>query len=306
MSLEKGRVIMSKTVLFTGSAVAIITPFKNDVIDFDKLEELIEFQISNGSDAIVICGTTGEVSTLPDQEHVAAVKFTVEKVGHRVPVIAGAGSNHTQHGIELSQAVEAAGADGILSVTPYYNKTTQKGLYQHYKLIAGSVKIPIILYNVPGRTSLNINPETIRDLSLIDNIVAIKECNFNQVGDIVNLCGEDFTIYSGDDAVVVPMMSLGAQGVISTTANLIPRDFHEMTASYLAGDIEKARKIQLRALDLIKALFIEVSPIPIKAALNLIGMDVGICRLPLIEMSQENLEVLKQAMLAYGFSLSQA
>ncbi len=292
---------MSKPVLFTGSAVAIITPFKNDAIDFDKLAELIEFQLSNCTDAIVICGTTGEVSTLPDEEHIAAVKFTVEKVGKRVPVIAGAGSNHTAHAIKLSQAVEAAGADGILSVTPYYNKTTQKGLYQHYKAIAGSVKIPIIMYNVPTRTSLNINPETIRDLSLIDNIVAIKECNFSQVGDIVNLCGEDFTIYSGDDGIVVPMMSLGAKGVISTTANLIPRDFHEMTARYLAGDVEAARKIQLRALNLIKALFIEVSPIPIKAALNIIGMNVGICRMPLVEMSDNNLEVLKQAMTDYGF-----
>lgn len=291
---------MSKPVLFTGSAVAIITPFKNDAIDYDKLAEFIEFQLGNCTDAIVICGTTGEVSTLPDEEHVSAVKFAVEKVNKRVPVIGGAGSNDTAHAIKLSRAVEAAGADGILSVTPYYNKTSQKGLYQHYKAIAASVKIPIILYNVPTRTSLNINPETIRELSLIDNIVGIKECNFGQVGDIVNLCGDDFTIYSGDDGIVVPLMSLGAKGVISTTANLIPRDFHEMTARYLAGDVEEARKIQLRALNLIKALFIEVSPIPIKAALNFLGMNVGICRMPLVEMSENNLEVLKQAMVDYG------
>jgi len=299
----KGMITLTKPVLFTGSAVAIVTPFKNDAIDFDKLGELIEFQISNGTDAIVICGTTGEVSTLPDEEHIAAVKFTVEKVDKRVPVIAGAGSNDTHHGVKLSQAVEGAGADGILSVTPYYNKTTQKGLYEHYKAIAGSVKIPIIIYNVPTRTSLNINPETLRDLSLFDNIVAIKECNLNQVGDVANLCGEDFTIYSGDDGIVVPMMSLGAKGVISTSANLIPRDFHEMTASYLAGDVETARKIQLRTLNLIKALFIEVNPIPIKAALNLTGMNVGICRLPLVEMSDNNLEVLRQAMIDYGFKI---
>lgn len=292
---------MSKQVLFTGSAVAIVTPFKNDAIDFDKLGKLIEFQIGNGTDAIVICGTTGEVSTLPDEEHVAAVKFTVEQVDKRVPVIAGAGSNDTHHGVKLSQAVEAAGADGILSVTPYYNKTSQKGLYEHYKAIAGSVNIPIIIYNVPSRTSLNINPETLRDLSRFDNIVGIKECNFGQVADVVNLCGEDFTIYSGDDGIVVPMMSLGAKGVISTSANLIPRDFHNMTASYLADDLETARKIQLRAMNLIKALFIEVNPIPIKAALNLIGMNVGICRLPLVEMSEKNLEVLRQAMEDYGF-----
>lgn len=294
---------MSKPVLFTGSAVAIVTPFKNDAIDYGKLAELIEFQISNGTDAIVICGTTGEVSTLPDEEHVSAVKFTVEQVGKRVPVIAGAGSNDTHHGVKLSQAVEAAGADGILSVTPYYNKTTQKGLYAHYKAIAGSVKIPIIIYNVPSRTNLNVNPETLRDLSMIDNIVGVKECNFSQVGDIVNLCGKDITIYSGDDGIVVPMMSLGAKGVISTTANLIPRDFHEMTASYLAGDVETARIIQLRAWNLIKALFIEVNPIPIKAALNLAGMDVGICRMPLVEMDVKNLEVLRQAMVDYGFEI---
>lgn len=291
---------MTKPILFTGSAVAIITPFKNDAIDFDKLAELIEFQISNDSDAIVICGTTGEVSTLPDEDHIAAIKFTVDRVGKRVPVIAGTGSNYTSHGIELTKAAEAAGADGILSVTPYYNKTTQKGLYEHYKAIAASVKLPIIIYNVPGRTGLNINPETIRDLAEIDNIAAIKECNMAQVGDVINLCGEDFTLYSGDDGMVIPMMSLGGKGVISTTANLIPKDFHQMTAAWLAGDIEKARKMQLRALDLVKALFIEVSPIPIKAAMNLLGQDVGICRMPLVEMGEKNVTILKQAMQDYG------
>ena len=292
---------MEKKCLFTGSAVAIVTPFTESGIDYDKLAELIEYQISNGSDAIVICGTTGEVSTLPDEEHISAIQYAVEKVGHRVPVIAGAGSNDTRHAVKLSQAAEELGADGILSVTPYYNKTTQKGLYEHYKAIASSIKIPIILYNVPGRTSLNINPETVRELALIDNIVAIKECNMSQVGDIVNLCGEDFTVYSGDDSMVVPIMSLGGKGVISTTANLIPKDFHQMVTLFMAGDIEGARKIQLQALNLIKALFIEVSPIPIKAALNLLGMNVGVCRMPLLEMSENNLEILKGEMKAYGF-----
>ena len=291
---------MDKPILFEGSAVAIITPFKDDLIDYDKLAELIEFQIENKSDAIVICGTTGEASTIPDFDHIAAIKFTVEKVHKRVPVIAGTGSNHTSHGIELSQAAETAGADGILSVTPYYNKTTQKGLYAHFKAIAGSIHIPVILYNVPTRTNLNINPETVQELSLIDNIVAIKECNMAQVGDIISLCGDDFALYSGDDGMVVPMLSLGGKGVISTTANLIPADFHQMVANYLAGDIEKARKIQLRALNLIKALFIEVSPIPIKAALNLLGMNVGICRMPLVEMSEKNLAILEQEMKNYG------
>ena len=291
---------MEKPILFTGSAVAIVTPFVDSEINFDKLAELIEFQVENGSDAIVICGTTGEVSTIPDDDHISAIKFTVDRVGKRVPVIAGTGSNHTSHGIELSKAAEKAGADGILSVTPYYNKTTQKGLYEHFKAIASSIKIPIILYNVPSRTGLNINPETVRELAQIENIVAIKECNMAQVGDIVNLCGEDFTVYSGDDSLVVPMLSLGGKGVISTTANLIPQDFHQMVSKFLAGDIEGSRKIQLQALNLIKALFIEVSPIPIKAALNLLGMNVGICRMPLVEMSETNLAILAQEMKNYG------
>ena len=291
---------MEKPILFTGSAVAIVTPFVDSEINFDKLAELIEFQVENGSDAIVICGTTGEVSTIPDDDHISAIKFTVDRVGKRIPVIAGTGSNHTSHGIELSKAAEMAGADGILSVTPYYNKTTQKGLYEHFKAIASSIKIPIILYNVPSRTGLNIDPETVRDLAQIENIVAIKECNMAQVGDIVNLCGEDFTVYSGDDSLVVPMLSLGGKGVISTTANLIPQDFHQMVSLFLAGDIEGSRKIQLQALNLIKALFIEVSPIPIKAALNLLGMNVGICRMPLVEMSETNLAILAQEMKNYG------
>ncbi|HZK87129.1 MAG TPA: 4-hydroxy-tetrahydrodipicolinate synthase [Syntrophomonas sp.] len=291
---------MEKPILFTGSAVAIVTPFVDSEINFDKLAELIEFQVENGSDAIVICGTTGEVSTIPDDDHISAIKFTVDRVGKRVPVIAGTGSNHTSHGIELSKAAEKAGADGILSVTPYYNKTTQKGLYEHFKAIASSIKIPIILYNVPSRTGLNINPETVRELAQIENIVAIKECNMAQVGDIVNLCGENFKVYSGDDSLVVPMLSLGGKGVISTTANLIPQDFHQMVSKFLAGDIEGSRKIQLQALNLIKALFIEVSPIPIKAALNLLGMNVGICRMPLVEMSETNLAILAQEMKNYG------
>ncbi|NLV22793.1 MAG: 4-hydroxy-tetrahydrodipicolinate synthase [Syntrophomonadaceae bacterium] len=291
---------MSKPILFSGSAVAIITPFKNDLIDYDKLAELIEFQIANDTDAIVVCGTTGEASTILDDDHIAAIQFTVQQVHKRVPVIAGTGSNHTSHGIKLSKAAEMAGADGILSVTPYYNKTTQKGLYAHFKAIADSVHLPVILYNVPSRTNLNINPETVQELSLIDNIVAIKECNMAQAGDIINLCAEDFTLYSGDDSMVVPMLSLGGKGVISTTANLIPADFHQMVTLYLAGDVEGARKFQLRSLNLIKALFIEVSPIPIKAALNLLGMNVGNCRMPLVEMSEKNLAILEQEMKNYG------
>ena len=286
--------------LFKGSGVAIVTPFTDDGVDFGKLEELIEFQISEGTDAIIICGTTGEASTMPDDEHIETIRFTVEKVNKRLPVIAGAGSNDTRHAVELSKRAEAAGADAILSVTPYYNKTTQKGLYEHFKAIAGSVKIPIVLYNVPSRTNLNINPETIQALSEIENILAIKECNLAQVGEVINLCSKDFYIYSGNDEQILPFMAYGACGVISVMANIIPKDTHDIVAKYLEGDVAGSRELQLKVLDLIKALFVEVSPIPIKAAMNLMGMNVGKCRMPLVDISEKNLEILKKAMRNYG------
>jgi len=286
--------------IFVGSAVAIITPFTDDGVDFDKLEELIEFQIKEGSDAIVICGTTGEASTMPDEEHKSVIKFAVEKVRKRVPVIAGTGSNDTRHAIELSRYAEEVGSDAILTVSPYYNKTTQRGLYEHFKAIAESINIPVILYNVPSRTNLNINPETVKALSEIKNIVAIKECNFSQVGEIINLCGEDFTVYSGEDSMILPLLSMGGKGVISVMANIIPQDTHKMVIKFLNGDIEGSKKIQLATLELIKALFIEVSPIPIKAAMNLLGMNVGKCRMPLVEMSPNNLEILRKALINYG------
>jgi len=289
-----------KIPIFTGSGVAIVTPFTNDGTDYQKLSELIEYQITQGTDAIIICGTTGEASTMYDDEHKAAIKYTVEKVNGRVPVIAGTGSNYTAHAIELSKYAQEVGVDAILTVTPYYNKTTQKGLYEHFKHIASSIKIPAVLYNVPSRTNLNISPETVKALSQLENIVAIKECNLSQVGDIVNLCGDDITIYSGEDGAIVPFLSMGAKGVISVMANIIPKDTHEIVAKYLAGDIEGSRKLQLKTLDLIKALFIEVSPIPIKAAMNLLGMNVGSCRLPLVDMSDNNLEILKKELKNYG------
>lgn len=289
-----------KGPIFTGSGVAIVTPFTNEGTDYNKLLELIEFQIKEGTDAIVICGTTGEASTMYDEEHKAAIKFTVERVNGRVPVIAGTGSNYTVHAIELSQYAEEVGADAILTVTPYYNKTTQKGLYEHFKLIANSIKIPAILYNVPSRTNLNIAPETVKALSQIDNIVAIKECNLSQVGDIVNLCGGDITVYSGEDASIVPFLSMGAKGVISVMANIIPKDTHDIVIKYLSGEVEESRKLQLKTLDLIKALFSEVSPIPIKAAMNLLGMNVGSCRLPLVDITDKNLEVLRNELKKYG------
>ena len=292
-----------KKCIFTGSGVAIVTPFTNDGVDFDKLGELIEFQIKEKTDAIIICGTTGEASTMPDSEHISVIEYAVKKVNKRLPVIAGTGSNDTKHAIHLSKKAEEVGADAILSVTPYYNKTTQKGLYEHFKVIANSLGIPVILYNVPSRTNLNINPETVKQLSEIENIVAIKECNLNQVGDIINLCGSDFTIYSGEDGLVVPQMSLGGKGVISVMANIIPGDTHDMAAKYLSGDVDGARKLQLKTLNLIKGLFSEVSPVPIKAAMNLMGMNVGQCRLPLVEISEKNLEFLRSVMKEYGLSV---
>lgn len=286
--------------IFIGSGVAIVTPFTEEGVNFEKLEELIEFQIKEGTDAIIACGTTGEASTMPDDEHISVIEFTVEKVNKRVPVIAGTGSNDTRHAIELSKRAEEVGADAILSVTPYYNKTTQKGLYEHFKAIAESIRIPVIIYNVPSRTNLNMNPETLKELSQIENITGIKECNLNQVGDIINLCGGDFTVYSGEDANILPLLALGGKGVISVMANIIPKDTHDLVISFMNGDIEGSRTLQLKTLNLIKALFIEVNPIPIKAAMNLMGMNVGKCRMPLVEMSEKNLGILKKAMEDYG------
>jgi len=289
-----------KKPLFIGSAVAIVTPFTETGVDYQTLAELIEFQIKGGTDAIVVCGTTGEASTMPDDEHIAVIKFAVDTINKRLPVIAGTGSNDTRHAVELSKAAEEAGADGILSVTPYYNKATQKGLYEHFKLIANNINIPVILYNVPSRTNLNLNPETVQALAEIDNIVAIKECNLGQVGDVVNLCGEDFSVYSGDDNTVLPVLSLGGKGVISTMANIIPTDTHNMVEKFFLGDIQGAMKLQLQTLNLIKALFSEVNPIPVKAAVNLLGFKAGSCRMPLTDLSDHNLAILRSEMEAYG------
>lgn len=289
-----------RSPLFIGSAVAIITPFKENGVDYDTLGDLIEFQIKNSTDAIVVCGTTGEASTMPDEEHIAVVKFTVEKVNKRVPVIAGSGSNDTRHAINLAQELEKVGADALLAVTPYYNKATQKGLYQHFKMTAESVNIPIILYNVPGRTNLNINPETMQELSEIENIVGVKECNFEQIGEIINLCGPDFAIYSGEDSMVLPYLSMGAKGVISVMANVIPKDTHEMVMQFLSGNINTAMATQLKVLNLVKMLFCEVNPIPVKAAVGLMGHKVGDCRMPLTNLEGEKLAKLKSEMRDYG------
>lgn len=295
---------MSKPI-FTGSGVAIITPFTEQGINFDKFGELLEYQIKGKSDAIVVCGTTGEASTMSTEEHKATIKYAVEKINGRLPVIAGTGSNNTAHAVEMSKYAYNVGADGLLIVTPYYNKTTPQGLIEHFWAIAKNVDIPIIVYNIQGRTGMNISPETMKDLSKITNIVGVKEAsgNISQVAEIADLCGEEFTIYSGDDNQVVPMLALGAKGVISVIANIAPENTHKMVVKFLEGDVEGSRKIQLKMLKLIKALFIEVNPIPIKAAANMLGFNVGKPRLPLVEMSDKNKDVLKKALIDYGFKV---
>lgn len=289
-----------KKPLFQGSCVALVTPFTQDGVDFTKLEELIEWQIREGTDSILICGTTGEASTMPDEEHKEVIRFAVEKIAGRVHVMAGAGSNDTRHAIELSQYAESVGADSILSVTPYYNKTTQEGLYRHFKAIAESVKIPVVLYNVPSRTNLNINPETLKRLSVVPNIAAVKECNLAQVAKTRLLCGDDLIIYSGEDGNIVPLMALGGLGVISVMANIIPADTHKIVDAFLKGDLETSRSLQIRTVNLVDALFCEVNPIPVKAAMNEMGMNVGECRMPLVEISAKGRETMKKALAEYG------
>ncbi len=288
--------------LFQGAGVAIVTPMnQNGTINFSKLRELIEFQIAHDTDAIIICGTTGEASTLTDEEQIECVRFTVEVVNKRIPVLAGAGSNHTEHAISLAQGCEKAGADGVLLVTPYYNKTTQKGLILHYTAIANSISIPVILYNVPSRTGVSIAPKTCYELSKVKNIIGIKEAsgNFSNIAEIAALCGSDFDIYSGNDDQILPVLALGGIGVISVLSNVAPKDTHDMVAKFLAGDIKGATELQLKAIELIKGLFCEVNPIPVKTALNLMGFEVGPCKAPLCEMEDQNLEQLKTALKNY-------
>lgn len=287
--------------LFKGSGVAIVTPFTNDGINFKKLGNLIDWHIEQSTDAIIVCGTTGEASTMSDNEKKAAIKYTVEKVKGKIPVIAGTGSNNTHHAIELSKYAENVGVDGLLIVTPYYNKTTQKGLIEHYNKLADNVNIPIIVYNVPGRTGLNVLPKTLKEISKHKNIAAVKEAsgNISQVVEIARLC-DDIYIYSGNDDMIIPLLSVGGKGVISVVANILPKDTHNMVIEYLDGDIIKAIKLQLKMKPLIDALFIETNPIPIKTAMNLLGKDVGILRLPLTDMSTNNLDILKDELISYG------
>lgn len=288
--------------MFKGSGVAIITPFRNNQVDFDKLGELLEWHIKEHTDAIIICGTTGEAATMTDNEKIETIRYTVNIVNKRIPVIAGTGSNNTQHTVEMSKKAESLGVDGLLIVNPYYNKSTQKGLIVHYNAIADSVNIPIIVYNVPGRTGFNILPSTLAELSKHPNIRGVKEAsgNISQVAEIARLCPEYFAIYSGNDDMVVPLLSLGGVGVISVIANILPKDTHDMVASYLKKDIERAKHLQLKMKPLIDALFIETNPIPIKKAMNLLGMNVGDLRLPLVEMSEEATKVLIKELKNYN------
>ena len=290
--------------IFTGAGVAIVTPFNEDEsINYDKLDELIDYHCANGTDSIVICGTTGESATMTEEEHAECVRFTIERAKGRIPVIAGTGSNCTETAIYLSQEAEKRGADALLQVTPYYNKATQKGLIRHFTAVAESVNLPIILYNVPGRTGCNIQPETAVYLAKnVKNIVAIKEASGNiaQVAKMMSLADGCIDLYSGEDGQVVPALSLGGIGVISVLSNVAPKETHDMVMSYLNGDVETSRKIQLKAIPLVDALFCEVNPIPVKTALNLMGMNAGAFRGPMCEMEEENKQKLIQAMKDFG------
>ena len=293
--------------IFKGAGVAIVTPMYEDgSVNYDKLAELLEEQIAGGTDAIIICGTTGESATMSEAEHSKVIKFAIDKVAKRIPVIAGTGSNCTQTAIELSKQAEADGADALLLVTPYYNKATQKGLIAHYTAIAESVSLPIIMYNVPSRTGCNIQPETAAYLAKnVKNIVAIKEAsgNISQVAKVKALAGDSLDIYSGNDDQVIPLLALGGIGVISVLSNVAPKQTHDMVMEYLEGDREKALKIQLAALPLIDALFCEVNPIPVKAALNLMGKEVGPLRAPLTTMEEAHQQTLAQAMKDFGIKV---
>lgn len=287
-----------KNTIFKGCGTAIATPFTEDGVNFEEFRKLLEEQIKQEVDAIIVCGTTGESATMTDKERKDTIKFAIDKVAKRAKVIAGTGSNNTRAAVELSKYAESVGADGILVVTPYYNKTTQAGLIEHYKTIAEAVTVPIIMYSVPSRTGVNINPETCLELSKIKNIVAIKEAsgNLSQVAKIASLCRDNLDIYSGNDDQIVPILSLGGKGVISVLSNVMPRYTHDMTQKFFDGKIREATQMQLDAIDLIDALFSEVNPIPVKYALNLMGYNYGKPRLPLVELSAKNQERMRVAM----------
>lgn len=291
-----------KKLIFKGSGVALVTPMKDDgSVDYDVLGELIEFHIANGTDSIIACGTTGECAVLSHDEHCEAVKFMIDKVNKRIPVIASSGSNDTRYALELSRSMQEIGADGLLMVTPYYNKTSQAGLVKHYTYIADRVDLPIIVYNVPSRTGCNIKPETYLELSKHPNINAIKEANgdISSVAKTISLCGENLHVYSGNDDQTLPMLALGGKGVISVLANILPGVMHKLCADYFAGDIASSRDAFLKNIELMEAMFMDVNPIPIKAAMKMLGFKSGDCRLPLTEMSSEALAKLTALLKKY-------
>ena len=292
-----------KQPIFTGAGVAIITPFtKEGKVNYPALKTILEYQIAHGTDAIVICGTTGESATLSHEEHTEAIRFTVETVAHRIPVIAGTGSNDTAYALHLSNEAEKIGVDGLLMVTPYYNKASQAGLIKHYTYLADRVSTPIIIYNVPSRTGCDVKPETYAELSKHKMIYAAKEAsgNISSIAKTISLCEKDFTIYSGNDDQITAIMSLGGKGVISVLSNVAPQVAHNIAASALAGDFEQSRKLQIEYLELCNALFMDVNPIPVKQAMNMMGFDAGPLRMPLCEMNEANTAKLKAVMEKYG------
>lgn len=290
--------------LFEGAGVALVTPFKeNGEVNYEKLEEIVEEQIAGGTDAIIACGTTGEASTMTHEEHLDVIEYICRVTKKRIPVVAGTGSNCTETAVYLSAEAEKRGADGLLLVSPYYNKATQKGLMAHFTAVADAVKIPVILYNIPGRTGVTIKPETIAALCRdVDNIVGVKEAsgNFSAIATLMSLSDGKVDLYSGNDDQIVPLLSLGGKGVISVLSNVAPRQIHDICASYFAGDVKTSAALQLKAIPLITELFSEVNPIPVKAAMNMMGKGVGPLRMPLTEMEPQNQEKLKKAMTAYG------
>lgn len=292
-----------KNTIFTGAAIAIITPMNADgSINYDVLGEMIDSQIENGTDAIVICGTTGEASTMTDDEHLECIRFAVERTAKRVPVIAGTGSNDTEYAVKLSKDAEEVGADALLVVTPYYNKATQRGLIAHFTAIADAVNIPLVLYNIPGRTGMNMEIATVKELAKHRNICAVKEAsgNISYAAKLIAECGDMIDVYSGNDDMIVPLMSLGAKGVISVLSHVIPKETHDIVQYCLDNNFAEATKLQIKYLDLINNLFIEVNPIPVKEAVNMMGVNAGPCRLPLCDMTDEHKAILRASLEKHG------
>lgn len=293
---------MKKTV-FKGSGVALVTPVKNNKVDFDKLGELLDFHVANDTDAIILCGTTGEAPTLPDDEHLKIFDYAMDRVGGKIPLIGGTGSNYTDHAIEFSKYAQKAGMDAVLCVTPYYNKTSQNGLVTHYSAIANAIDIPVILYNVPSRTGVGLQLPALEQLSKVENIVAIKEASGNIAFMSKIAASIDMDIYSGNDDMIVPCLSIGGIGVISVVANIIPKDVHDMCELYFEGKTKEAASMQLKMMDLVEKMFIEVNPIPVKNAMNMMGFDVGELKLPLVDLEESNAEKVRKSLLDYGLKV---